>query len=92
MPKIYCVRDRKAQMFHKPFYERDHVMAIRGFEDACKDDKSPFFKWPGDFELLYLGDFEESTGKFKLLDLPTVMADPVQFLGSDPVKMRPAAR
>jgi len=80
MPKVYAVRDRKASIFHRPFFERDHVMAVRGFEDACKDEKSPFAKWPGDYELLYMGEFAENTGKFELLDLPVVMADPMQFL------------
>jgi len=79
MNKVYCVRDRKAKIFHKPFIERDHVMAIRGFEDACKNPETPFAKWPGDFELLYLGDFDPATGRMKELEQFTVLADPLQF-------------
>jgi len=80
MANVYVVRDRKAGVHHRPFYERDHVMAIRGFEDACKKEDSPFRKWPADFELLHLGEFDDATGKFKQLDTAAVMAEPNQFL------------
>jgi len=80
MANVYAVRDRKAGVFHRPFYERDHVMAIRGFEDACRKEDSPFRKWPSDFELLHLGNFEDASGRFTLLETPAVMAEPNQFL------------
>jgi len=80
MAKIYCVRDRKSNSYWKPVYDRDHVMAIRSFEDTCKQSESLLHKWPNDFELMYLGEFDEVTGKFTVLDVPTVMAEPNQFL------------
>jgi len=82
MANVYVVRDRKAGVFNRPFYERDHTLAIRGFEDACRKDDSPFRKWPSDFELLHLGSFNESTGKFDQLEHPAVMAEPNQFVGT----------
>jgi len=80
MAKVYVIRDRKAKLFARPFFERDHVMAIRSFEDACRDEKSSFAKWPDDYELLCLGDFDETTGKFHQLERPSLMAEPNQFV------------
>lgn len=82
MARLYCVRDRKAGIFWNPIIERDNVQAIRSFETSCKNSESSFFKWPGDFELLYLGEFHTDTGKISLLDIPQVLADPMQFLSS----------
>lgn len=79
MQKLYCVRDRKANLCHRPFVERDHVMAIRGFEQICQDPKSPMSMWPGEFELLHLGVFDDVSGKFQNLDMPLVLADGLQF-------------
>jgi len=86
MAKVYAIRDRKAKVFHRPIFERDHVMAVRAFEDACRDTNSSLHKWPYDYELLFLGEFDEATGKFQMVDLPVVMAEPGQFVFAEPVK------
>jgi len=78
--KLYAVRDRKAGVFHKPFVERDNVSAIRGFEVACSQAESQMCKWPGDFELQFLADMDEVTGKFSAPKESVVLADPLQFV------------
>lgn len=77
--KFYCVRDRKANVCNRPFAERDHVMAIRGFEQLVQNPETPLSKWPADFELLHLGEFDEATAKFSNLEMPLVLADGMQF-------------
>jgi len=86
MLKVFVVRDRKAKTFWAPVYDRDSVHAIRSFESTCRDPQSQFAKWPSDFELLYLGMFNQETGKFNLLEYPEVLAEPNQFL-SQPLKV-----
>jgi len=85
MSRMYCVRDRKAGLYWNPVVERDNVQAIRSFEMACQNPEHQFSKWPGDFELLYMGEFDQEKGTVALLHPPVVLADPMQFL-SKPVK------
>lgn len=73
--KLYCVRDRKANLCNRPFVERDHVMAIRGMEQLCSDPKSPMAMWPDDFELLFLGHFDEEKIEFQPEKIPLVLVD-----------------
>jgi hypothetical protein len=86
MPNVYCVRDRKSATFWTPVFDRDHVQATRSFEVACRNPESQFAKWPGDFELLFLGEFDVKSGKFKFLEHPLVLADPMQFSTSPMVQ------
>jgi len=79
MNRLYCVRDRKANLFWRPVVERDHVQAIRSFENSCRQADSVFAKWPGDYELLHIGDFDESTGRIVQPESFVILADPMQF-------------
>lgn len=82
MTALFCVRDRKANVFKPPFPEKNKVEAVRAFQIVCnkEGDHNQFRLYPDDFELLYLGEFNESTGKFALVEFPEVMASPRDFL------------
>lgn len=87
---LYCVRDRKANLCHRPVSDRDHVQAIRAFELSCRNPDSQFAQWPGDFELLFLGTFDVQTGRFKQDSAPlVVLADATQFPARKPEVMNP---
>lgn len=77
--KIYSIRDQKAEIFNAPFYQKTHGEAERNFQELVNDEKSTVNKYPDDFDLYYLGEYDDNTGKFKTLDTPQHMMKAVQL-------------
>lgn len=68
--KIFSVRDSKAECFHQPFFQSTHGEAERMFRTAVNDSKTQFFQYPEDFDLYFMGEYDDNTGKFVTLDTP----------------------
>lgn len=62
---ICAIYDKKAETYQPDaaFFVINKVHATRMFMDACKNDKSPMFKYPEDFRLDCLGFVDVKTGK-----------------------------
>jgi len=76
--KIFSIRDAKSSLFHAPFYKISHGEAERDFRTASNDEKSTLNKYPEDFDLYYLGEYDDNTGKFQSLDTPQHVMKAVQ--------------
>lgn len=68
--KIFCMYDTKAQTFIQPFVETSTIAALRGFEVAVNEGKSTFSRFPDDFCLMELADFDQNSGKITPLISP----------------------
>lgn len=68
--KIYSVRDDAAAAYLPPFYARQNGEAIRMFQNSLSDSQSNFAKWPDQFVLFELGEFNEDTGQITTLPAP----------------------
>lgn len=75
--KMYSIRDAKAAAFNLPIYQKTHGEAERFVKSIVSEnpkDLPGFYanvaKYPQDFDLYFLGDFLESSGKMELLDAP----------------------
>lgn len=68
--KVFSIRDGKAEYFGNPFFQVTHGEAERSFRTAVNDPKTTFSQFPEDFDMFYLGDFDNSTGHFKALATP----------------------
>lgn len=77
--KIYCVHDVKAEAFMNPVYYRTKGEALRAFETTCKDSSSQFNKFPSDFTMYELGEFNEFNGSFNIHEKPLHMANASEF-------------
>jgi len=64
MKKVYyAIYDRKAEMFSAPFLEIKDGTAIRAVQDqVINSPDHPFAKYPSDFSLHRLGEFDEASG------------------------------
>lgn len=61
---IVGIFDRKAQAFIEMTSTPSIGVAARQFTEAVnKPSESPIYKWPEDFELYELGDWDTETGK-----------------------------
>lgn len=91
MLKIYSIRDAKAEVFNTPFFQKTHGEAERNFRTICNDDKSTVNKYPDDYDLYYLGDYDDNSGKLSPLDTPQHIIKAIQCVetSSKRVESRP---
>lgn len=68
--KAFSIRDSKGEVFNPPFYKHTHGEAERDFTELCKDEKSMVKKYPEDFDLYYVGQWDDQKGIFISLDTP----------------------
>jgi len=62
--KILAIKDKKIG-FDVPFTMPNEGAAIRSFGEACKNKESNLAKYPEDFELFSIGEFDTATGEIK---------------------------
>lgn len=63
--KVFSIRDRAADVFGQPFFCANGAVAIRMFTDEVNrpDQNSNLYRHPEDFDLYYLGDFDDAAGE-----------------------------
>lgn len=61
---MYAIYDKKAEVHAVPYTAPNDAQAVRGFMDACKDEKSPLNNYAEDFVLVKLGYFDQKKGTF----------------------------
>lgn len=86
--KMYAIRDSKAEAFHPPFYKGTHGEAERDFRNLINDSQSQPSKYPEDFDLYYVGEWDRLSGKVQPLDTPQHIIKGVQLKenGVEPMK------
>lgn len=75
--EIVAVRDIKTNSFSQPQFVPHQGQAIRAFGDQCMDidnKQNLMAHHPEDFELYYLGQYNDTTGKFEQLPEPVQIA------------------
>ena len=59
---MYAVADKVAEIFMPAFSCENHAKAIQGFADAANDPKGVIIKHPNEYELYFLGTYNQRTG------------------------------
>lgn len=62
--KIFAIKDAK-QGFTNVVVENNQLMMLRNMEQAVNDENTLLNKYPQDFSLYCLGDFDTDTGNIK---------------------------
>lgn len=78
--QMFSIRDAKGEVFNTPFFQKTFGEAERSFTQLINDGKSLPGQYPDDFDLYYLGDYDDQTGKFAPLDTPQHLVKAVQVL------------
>jgi hypothetical protein len=78
--KLFTIRDSKSEVFNAPFAQATHAEAERSFARAAADPKTTIHQYPEDFDLWYLGDFDENSGKLLPCDSPQHICNAVTML------------
>jgi hypothetical protein len=73
---IISIKDTAADAFGRPVYVATEGVAIRQFQDEVNraSDDNQLYRHPDDFHLYHLGDFDDITGKFDILETPRLVA------------------
>lgn len=87
--KMYSVRDAKADVFNTPFFNQTHGEAERNFKKLVNDPKSTVNQFPDDFDLYYLGEYNDNKGTTDSLDSPQHITKAVQVLDQQPTAAEP---
>lgn len=60
--KLFTVYDCKSEAYDRPWTSPSRGIAIRSLMDVLKDPQHPFSKWPSDFTLFEIGEYDNQTG------------------------------
>jgi len=66
--KLFTILDHKTQFFHKPFASRSIPDALRDWEMVANDSESMISKFPNDYRLYQIADFDLNSGKLTVLE------------------------
>jgi len=77
--KIIAVRDREVDAFNRPIFVNSIGQATRMFRDeinrvSIQGNDNIMYQHPDDFDLYELGEWDEETGKFFMLEVPRQIA------------------
>lgn len=78
--KAYSVFDSKSEVFSPPFFLKSRGLAIRQFMELLKDKGTMPGKYPSDFTLFELGDFDDVKGLMIPLGAPNNLGVGTIFL------------
>lgn len=77
---VFSIRDNKSQIFQPPFMAHNNADAERSIIAAASAPNSMIGQFPTDFELYFVGKYDDSTGKFLLEDAPIHLTSVVKLL------------
>lgn len=76
---LIAVKDLKAQIYLKPNFQPSLADAIRSWELVCTEGESMIRKFPNDFRLHHIADFDAATGELKALAEPLDLGSAADF-------------
>jgi len=78
--KIFCVYDSKARIYAAPFLAPRQEVAVRDFTRAARDPNVDISRFPSDYSLYEMGEFDDESGAFNLHLQPQAVITATQCL------------
>lgn len=72
--KVFVIKDEKAG-FAEPFIQPNELVAIRNFSQTCLNKETNLAKFPEDYSLWLIGEFDHDTGVIERYKNLTKIAD-----------------
>lgn len=60
--KMFAVYDSKVEAYMTPFFMRSRGEALRAWETTVNDEKSSMHRYPSDYTLFEIGEYDELCG------------------------------
>lgn len=80
--KLYSVFDSKIGVYCHPMCLLSTGEALRAFGEIFNDPASKFNKYPADFTLFEIGEFDDSDCSFVLYDAKVSLGAAIEFIAS----------
>lgn len=80
LQSVFAIYDSKAEAYEQPFFRQNSQVAIREFASACNESESKLNRWPGDYTLFHVADFDPWTGRFIPLDAFNNLGTALQYV------------
>lgn len=80
--KVYCVYDSKGENFGKPAFYDNRAEALRSWQEAIADAQCPYSKYPNDFTLFEIGEWDRMAGEFSLYEAKLSLGLAVEYKNS----------
>lgn len=77
--KVFAIRDGKAEIYFPPFFQKTHGEAERSLRELMRDESSMVAKYPEDYDLYFLGEYDDQSGKMSLQDTPQHVLKAIQL-------------
>lgn len=77
--QFYSLYDSKAQAYGRPFTVNSKGEAIRSFITVLEDSNTPVGRHPADFNLFYLGEFDQLSGMLLPIPSPENLGNGLEF-------------
>lgn len=77
---LFCVYDLAAGMYLDPFVAPSIEFAIRSFREAANDPDHQFSRFPEDYTLFHIGEFDGETGIINPNVFPASLGVAVTFV------------
>lgn len=78
--QMFTVYDSKAETFINPFFMMSKGEAIRGFTTMLNDKETAYGKYPADFTLFHIGEYEVTTGTLYPFNSKENLGNGLQFV------------
>lgn len=79
---LFVVRDVKADAYGAPMSVATKGLALRSFTEACLDPRSEMNKYPEDYMLYVIGQYEPNTGCISPFPVPEFVASASEVIES----------
>lgn len=60
--KMFSIRDTKLSVYRRPFFFQHEIEALRAFIEVIRDGNTEVSRFPEDYDLYHIGDYDEVTG------------------------------
>jgi len=77
--KLFAIRDMKAQTYLRPTISPSTADALRNFEIVSNEGDSMISRFPNDFRIYHLADFDPITGVLDVLERPSDLGSAADF-------------
>lgn len=81
--KVFTVYDSKAEAYLPPFLAQTKGQALRSFADLANDKSTNVGKYPEDFTLFELGEYDSIRGEYSMLQAKISLGVASEFVRSN---------
>lgn len=78
--KAFSIKDSKTGIFNTPFFNHTPGEAERNFRELANDKQSMVGKYPEDYDLYAMGEYDDQTGKVEWKATPEHLVKAVQLV------------